>query len=193
VATYGWQAIGWSSSWEFWGWNTENNVSTGNFLAPDNGTVTAVVFNCANYLNGQAGPMVANGCIWDGSGNLLVAGSQVTLPTDTQHAGPYAWNTSTMAWAMAVGQVMRLGWWRNPALAAGDNIFGYATPGQTLLGTTANSVAAGAFGQDSSQTLQIGVYMVYTPAVPPPAPAPPRQIQNRQVVWELMREDILQK
>lgn len=190
MATFGWQAINWSSGWFFFGFNTENNVSTGNLAAPDNGTVTAITFNCG-LLSGSGGPMVANGCLWNGSGALLVAGSQVTLAASGQHAGPYTWNTSTCSFAMTAGQTIRMGWWRDPHSAAGDNIFGYANGGTTLYGTTANSSAPGSFGQDGSQAIQMGIYITYTPATPPPAPAPPQQIQNRQVVYELMRREEL--
>jgi|SRR5215469_303244 len=195
MATFGWQGINWGFSWEFFGWNTENNISTGNLAMPSpGGTVTAISFNCDNFRNGQPGPMVANGCLWDGSGNLLVAGSQVTLASVGQHAGPYTWYTSTCSLALAQGAVFRMGWWRDPALAAGDNIFGYGSGGTTLLGTTANSVAPGSFGQDGSQSLQIGVYITYTPSTPPPAPGPPftpTKVRNQQAIVELMNQRLL--
>lgn len=186
MATYGWQALNWAVNWEFFGFNTQNNVSSGPFLAPDNGTVTAVVYNTA-LLSGSGGPMTSNGCIWDGSGNLLAAGSANPLPAIAAQPGPYAWQTSSMSWAMTIGQTMCIGWWRDPHAGAGDNLIGFANGGQIRFGTTANSGAAGAFSQVSTQGVTVGVYIVYTPATPPPAPAPPKQIQNRQFIYELMR------
>lgn len=186
MATFGWQGIPWANNWEFFGFNFQNNVSTGSFLAPDNGTVTAVVFNCA-ALSGSGSGMTARGGIWDGSGNLLSGGSSVPLPYIIAQPGPYAWQTSSMSWAMTLGQTMRIGWWRLPSAAAGDNLIGFANGGTTLYGTTAGSTTIGAFSQVATDAKQIGVYIIYTPATPPPAPAPPQQIQNRQVVYELMR------
>lgn len=197
MATWGWDTPNWTSGWVFYGFNTENNVSSGvaNF-PPPGGTVTAIVFNCA-LLSGSGGPMSAQGCLWSASGALLVAGSAVSLPGRGAGPGPYAWQTSTCSYAASSGQAMAMGWWRSPANAAGDNLIGYGVGGASLLGTTAGSTSPGAFSHDSNLGGTIGVYVIYTPGTAPPAPAPPpppaAQNVRRANVYELMREGLLPK
>lgn len=206
MATFGWGSPNWSSSWNFFGFNTENNVSSVGVGFPQpGGTVTGIVFNCDNFRNGQPGPMVAQGCLWNNSGGLLVAGSQVTLASVGQHAGPYTWHVSTCSYHFNAGDVIRIGWWRNPAQSAGDNIFGFGFGGPSMLGTTANSGGPGGFGQDGSIRAQIGAYVIWTPDTPPPAPAPPPpptptpgnpSLGNpyyQSLIYELQREGLIPK
>src|SRR5215469_2730145 len=149
--------MNWASGWLYYGQNTENNISTGNLSMPEAGTITDIIFNCDMSPITGPGPMVANGCLWDGSGNLLVAGSQVPLASQGQHSGPYNWHDSSCSYAIGAGATFRMGWWRDPHLGAGSNIYGYATGGSTLLGTTVGSSGPGAFGQDGSGAYQIGI------------------------------------
>lgn len=199
MATFGWQSVNWGPSWKFFGFNTDNNVSTAQVGFPDTGTITAIVFNCGQQSGSGGIGMSARGCLWSPAGALLVAGGAVTLPVVGTGPGPYAWSTSNVSpgFAITPGTQICMGWWRDPQSAAGNNIWGFGNGGTELRGTTAGSTGAGSFGQDASDSDQIGVYVVYTPTgngnggSPPPPVTPTTQVQRRQVVYELMREGLL--
>lgn len=173
MATAGYNGFAFVDNWVFFGFNTDNNVGV-YLVMPQDGTITAVNFNCA-ALAGSGSGMVANGCIWDTNGNLLGNGAQVSLPYRAAGPGPYAWQTSGgMGLVVSGGTLILIGWWRSPQSGAGDNLWGFGNGNTEFRGTTANSVAPGAFSADASSGRQIGAYITYTPSgTPPPTPGPP--------------------
>jgi hypothetical protein len=169
VATYGWGGPAWNF-YRFTGQNTDNNVSSGPVSFPQAGTVTAIVFYCA----GRLGTITAQGCIWNASGGLIGAGSAISVGIGGQSVGGQGWQSSPCSIVLTQGQVICMGWWRNPALGS-DCVWSEQQYGGAVeyLGTTAGSSSAGSFGHDTTYAAQVGVYVVYTPTTAPIIPPAP--------------------
>lgn len=167
MATWGWTSPAFNS-WRYTGQNTDNNVSSGPAAFPEAGTVTAIVFYCA----GRLGTITAQGGIWNSSGGLVGNGSAISVGQGSQSTNGQGWQSSPCSVVLTAGQIVCIGWWRNPALGS-DCVWSYAPGGTEYNGTTAGSSSIGSFGHDLTYSTTPGVYLVYTPTGSGPGPAPP--------------------
>ncbi len=147
------------STWDWSGSNTETQLAKYLGTMPEDGYVNEIFFYAAGYTTTP----VAQGVLWDGNGNVICAGAQVTLPLKGGGVGAQQWNGSGgLSHFVAAGTALYAGWWRDPSKDCAWSL-GSGSSLATSDSIDSPHTLSGDFGLSGA----IGAYISYTPANPP--------------------------
>src|SRR5579875_2756152 len=175
MAVLGNQTVG-GFSWSYYSTNNQASTST-YWQMPTGGTITSVSFYAG-------GPAVYQGIVWDTGGNILFGSNTISV-------GAEGWNSASASAHMNLGQLFRIGWWR-------QNTVGYCNWSTAPSGTSWYLTESGPTAMRGYSSLQgeLGAYITYTPDAPPAptpvlAPTPTSQAINSRNFYLMTKVGLL--